>query len=585
MHPVRLSRLLLIWFCVSNEQAEAAKTLSLDGLFPSDRVIEVDVRIDERDWDQLRYQTRDRGAIWQRQFGPMESPFSYFDAQVTIDGVVFKDVGLRKKGFIGSLSHTRPSLKVKLNHKLEGGNLGGLTTLTFNNNRQDTGLVSQYLTYAMFNRVGSPAPRCAFARVKVNGRNLGVYSHVETVRKPLLLREFGTDQGTLYEGTAVDFEPGWEKSLELKTGEDEPGRAKIIEITQALQGSGRYIVSLEAKAKAWVPRDGDDQQHWMKSDFDDSKWITGVNGMGYETQRGYDDFIHHSFDFETLMHNRRSSAYLRLPFEVRNLDSLRSEGILTLRMRFDDGFVAYLNGERIASANAPRQLRWNGTATDSHEASGAMIAFPIPDHSEKLREGANVLAVQGFNNSVGSSDMLITAGLQLETNEKLEALAEHIDLDSFYKFWAVEGLLGFWDGYSGNRNNYFVYLNPKTDKMHFLPWGADSLFTNESRIHRDTGRPKSVKTRGVLAEHLWRYKSERDRYGKTITRILEDYWDEDSIVEEMDRLAALLRPYVASEQKQFAWKLGEMRRFVLRRRAEVMSEVRNDFRVERNRED
>ena len=580
MHPVWFSCLLLIWFCVSNEQADAAKALSLDSLFPSDRVIEVEVRIDEKDWDQLRYQTRDRGAIWERQFGPMESPFSYFDAQVTIDGVAFPNVGLRKKGFIGSLSDTRPSLKVKLNHKLKGGNLGGLTTLTFNNNRQDTGLVSQYMTYAMFNRVGSPAPRCAFARVTVNGRNLGVYSHVETVRKPLLLREFGTDQGTLYEGTAVDFEPGWEKSLELKTGADEPGRKKIIEITQALQGSGRYIVSSEAKAKAWVPRNGDDQQRWMNPDFDDSEWITGVNGMGYEMQRGYEAFIHDPFDFGTLMHNRCSSAYLRLPFEVRNLDLLKAEGVLTLRMRFDDGFVAYLNGERIASANAPKSLRWNGAATDSHEASGAMVAFPISDHADKLREGRNVLAVQGFNNSVSSSDMLITAGLQLETNSKLEALAEHVDFDSFYKFWAVEGLLGFWDGYSGNRNNYFVYLNPKTDKMHFLPWGADSLFTNESRIHRDTGRPKSVKTRGALAEHLWRYKSERDRYGRTISGILEDFWDESVIIDEMDRFAALLRPYVGSEQLRFDWKLAEMRRFVLHRRAEVMSEVRNDFRVE-----
>ena len=116
--------------------------------------------------------------------------------------------------------------------------------------------------------------------------------------------------------------------------------------------------------------------------------------------------------------------------------------------------------------------------------------------------------------------------------------------------------------------------------MHFLPWGADSLFTNESRIHRDTGRPKSVKTRGALAEHLWRYKSERDRYGRTISGILEDFWDESVMVDEMDRLAALLRPYVADEQLQFNWKLAEMRRFVLHRRAEVMSEVRNDFRVE-----
>ena len=580
MRCTRFTCLLLAFACIGGRPIEAAKSLSLDSLFPSDRVIEVEVRIDEKDWDQLRYQTRDRGTIWERQFGTMPSPYSYFDAHVTIDGVAFPDVGLRKKGFIGSLSHTRPSLKVKLNHKLKGGNLGGLTTLTFNNNRQDRGLVSQYMTYAMFNRVGSPAPRCAFARVRVNGRNLGVYSHVETVREPLLRREFGTDQGTLYEGTAVDFEPGWEKSLELKTGDDEPGRKKIVAITQALQGSGRYIVSPDAQARAWVPTNDDDEGRWMNLDFDDSKWIAGTNGMGYERQRGYEAYIHESFDFEDRMYNRRSSAYIRLPFEVTNLDALRSEGILTLRMQYDDGFVAYLNGHRIASVNVPRQLRWNSQATDTHEASGSLIAFSVSEHSERLLEGANVLAVQGLNNSVGSSDLLITAALQLETNAKLEAISRHVDLEAFYKFWAVEGLLGFWDGYSGNRNNYFVYLNPKTDKMHFMPWGADSLFTTESRIHDTRGRPTSVKTRGALAENLWRLTSERDRYGETIEGILENHWNEKSLVAEMDRLEKLLEPFVNDEQRQFARELNEMRQFVIGRRAQVLTEVQNDFRVE-----
>ncbi len=155
-----------------------ARSLSLDELFPTNRVVQVSIQVKERDWDQLRYQTRDRGRIWERQFGPMESPFTYVDADVTIDGVRLQNVGIRKKGFIGSLSHTRPSLKVKLDHHEEGAHLGGLSSLTFNNNKQDRGLLSQYLTYALFNRVGSPAPRCAFAHVTVNGRNLGVYSHV-----------------------------------------------------------------------------------------------------------------------------------------------------------------------------------------------------------------------------------------------------------------------------------------------------------------------------------------------------------------------------------------------------------------------
>ena len=575
-------RLMLAWVLLGSvvpDTVRAAKSHSLDDLFPSNRVIEVTVKIDKRDWDQLRYQTRDRGKIWERQFGPMPSPFSYFNADVTIDGVSYPNVGLRKKGFIGSLSHTRPSLKVKLNHTISGANLGGLSSLTFNNNRQDTGLVSQYMTYALFNRAGSPAPRCAFARVTVNGENLGVYSHVETVREPLLKREFGSAEGTLYEGTAVDFEPGWEKSLELKTGKDAPGRTKIVAITEALQSQGRFLVSPKAQARAMVPRDGRIQQVWMSPEFDDSDWASGINGMGYEASRGYEPYIDKSFDFKDLMHHQRSSAYLRISFDVPSLRGLKDEGVLTLRMRYDDGFVAYLNGELIMSVNAPRSVQWNSMATDSHEASGGLSAFQIQDHWDKLKEGKNVLAVQGFNNSRESSDMLITAALQLESRGKIDALASHIDLDAFYKFWAIEGLLGFWDGYSGNRNNYFVYLNPKSEKMHFMPWGADSLFTNDSMIHRTDGLPKSVKNRGAVAAHLWRFRSERDRYGRTIAQMLDEHWDETVLIAEMDRLGAMLEPYVNREQRRFRGKLGAMQRFVRNRRAEVMREVRSDYKV------
>ena len=85
-----------------------AKELTLDDIFPTDRVIDVQITVPKRDWDTIRYQSRDfmtaLGAS--RQFQPMESPYTYFEASVSIDGVVFPKVGIRKKGFIGSLSDT-----------------------------------------------------------------------------------------------------------------------------------------------------------------------------------------------------------------------------------------------------------------------------------------------------------------------------------------------------------------------------------------------------------------------------------------------------------------------------------------------
>ncbi|GIS62194.1 MAG: hypothetical protein CM1200mP2_44190 [Planctomycetaceae bacterium] len=102
--------------------------------------------------------------------------------------------------------------------------------------------------YAFFNRAGSPACRCALARVTVNGKNLGIYSHVETVNKPLLRRGFGDDRGTLYEGTVTDFHEGWEGSFEKKVGKDRLGRPKN------LNNSSRSFRVKSVATRSWGPR-------------------------------------------------------------------------------------------------------------------------------------------------------------------------------------------------------------------------------------------------------------------------------------------------------------------------------------------
>src|SRR5690606_32903219 len=103
-----------------------------------------------------------------------------------IDGVTIDSVAIRKKGFIGSLDEQRPSLKVKFDEYIEQDPIAGLDRLTLNNNKQDESQVSQYLTYRLFNAAGVPAPRCNFARVTVNGEYLGIYSNVESIRRPFL---------------------------------------------------------------------------------------------------------------------------------------------------------------------------------------------------------------------------------------------------------------------------------------------------------------------------------------------------------------------------------------------------------------
>ena len=154
-------------FVLASTGLATGKKLTLDELFPADRMLDVQITVAEKDWNKIRHQSRNFvSALHEsRKIKPIDGPYEYVNADMTINGVKFEKVGLRKKGFIDSQSTSRPSLKIKLNHIDKGQVIGGLTKLTMNNNKQDSSIVSQYMGYAVFAQTGSPAPRLSLIHI------------------------------------------------------------------------------------------------------------------------------------------------------------------------------------------------------------------------------------------------------------------------------------------------------------------------------------------------------------------------------------------------------------------------------------
>lgn len=113
---------------------------------------------------------------------------------------------------------------------------------------------------------------------------------------------------------------------------------------------------------------------------------------------------------ESVMRNVNASAYLRVPFTVTNPAAIQ---FLNLRMQYDDGFVAYLNGQLVASANAPGSPAWNSSATRSRPDGEVMTVeeFNLSAFRGLLQPGVNVLAIHGLNSSASDGDFLIVPEL------------------------------------------------------------------------------------------------------------------------------------------------------------------------------
>jgi len=75
-------------------------------------------------------------------------------------------------------------------------------------------------------------------------------------------------------------------------------------------------------------------------------------------------------DLKDSMFHGNTTAYMRLPFAVQDASQFDT---LKLQMKYDDGFVAYLNGVKIADRNAPSSPLWNSAATQEHPDDQAKL--------------------------------------------------------------------------------------------------------------------------------------------------------------------------------------------------------------------
>lgn len=105
--------------------------------------------------------------------------------------------------------------------------------------------------------------------------------------------------------------------------------------------------------------------------------------------------------------------FIRIPFD-KNITGPFNR--LWLRMKFDDGFVAYLNGEKIASANAPEPCEWDSTATTNRSVAAALSLkrYDARQYAALITSGKGVLAIQGLNASVDDPTFLILPELEAQ---------------------------------------------------------------------------------------------------------------------------------------------------------------------------
>ncbi len=141
---------------------------------------------------------------------------------------------------------------------------------------------------------------------------------------------------------------------------------------------------------------------WQEVGFDDDSWDIGPSGFGYDD--GDDATV-----LDDMEDNYRT-VYIRREFTIA---APLPEGRLILEVDYDDGFVAYLNGEEVERPNMPDGPIDRDTSADGSHEAGSPETFDLGVAADLLIEGTNVLAIEGHNTSLGSSDFSLIPALRV----------------------------------------------------------------------------------------------------------------------------------------------------------------------------
>ncbi len=149
----------------------------------------------------------------------------YEVCELTIDGEVYKNVGIRGKGNtslsnVSNMGSERYSFKVEFDRYDDAKSYYGLDKLSLNNLIQDNTFMKDYLTYQMMNEFGVDAPLCSFVYITVNGEDWGLYLAVEGVEDSFLKRNYGNNYGELYKPDSMNFGGGRGNGKDFKFSGD-----------------------------------------------------------------------------------------------------------------------------------------------------------------------------------------------------------------------------------------------------------------------------------------------------------------------------------------------------------------------------
>jgi spore coat protein H len=158
------------------------------------------------------------------------------------------------------------------------------------------------------------------------------------------------------------------------------------------------------------------------------------------------------------------------------------------------------------------------------------------DTNEEINDRSDLIALRDVIQNVPDAEFV-------------QEVSQLVDLDAFLSYWAMELLTYHWDGYAEfpspfstqccSPNNYYVYHEPASNLIYFMPHGIDQLFQD---INVNVTNPPAPLA--SLASRLFTQTEIRQQLADKMRELLSGAWDAAALEPRMDAAFALIQESV-----------------------------------------
>ncbi len=231
------------------------------------------------------------------------------------------------------------------------------------------------------------------------------------------------------------------------------------------------------------------------------------------------------------------SSYARVFVTVTGQMERRYMGLYSLIEEVDDHFVQDRFGSKTGALLKPVPL-----------SLFTYLSADWKDYNQTYDPKAELTEAQKAR--VIEFCKIATSGSDAEFAAKLP---EYVDLENLARFVAVDVFLSDFDGFLNVGQNYYIYLDPKTNKFTFTAWDQDHGFGQMGRAPQAQIENFSIyhpwNTQNKFLPRVFAVPAFRDLYLARMREFTKSIFVPSRILAQVDDLAPVIRPAIEEESK------------------------------------